>query len=281
MSNQSDWSDAEQLEWSKGYNEGPAEGAARKRDEPIPVKSPDVRLEAPCVWCGYNGPDYWQSGTHAYECPCFKVGGMIAREEMLGVKHPKEPTPAKPEAPKQDRAQAISDEFAYGRPDLAEAIRAYGNECAGEEFRKHEDEVLEYDRDLTAAEAALAAEKERAERLSVAVDMKERTIKALTESVSVRRQTEERIKAEKRAEAAEAEGRAAKALVEDCEREHPPEPEYLEWQAAGKPDVAEVSRLREVLGEIKPFTEKQTGWGYIQIARLCREALGEADREKQ
>jgi chromosome segregation ATPase len=88
------------------------------------------------------------------------------------------------------------------------------------------------------------AEKERAERLSVAVDMKERTIKALTESVSVRRQTEERIKAEKRAE-------AAAAMVAECERDHPPEPEYLAWQAAGKPDAGEVSRLREELDEYK------------------------------
>ena len=42
-----------------------------------------------------------------------------------------------------------------------------------------------------------------------------------------------------------------KALVEDCEREHPPEPEYLAWQQAGKPDVGEVSRLREVLTETR------------------------------
>jgi hypothetical protein len=73
--------------------------------------------------------------------------------------------------------------------------------------------------------------------------MKERTIKALTESVSVRRQTEERIKAEKRAE-------AAAAMVAECERDHPPEPEYLAWQAAGKPDAGEVSRLREVVGKL-------------------------------
>ena len=26
-------------------------------------------LEAPCKCCGYNGPNYWQKGTHHHDCP--------------------------------------------------------------------------------------------------------------------------------------------------------------------------------------------------------------------
>jgi hypothetical protein len=36
-------------------------------------------LEAPCVFCGYNGQGYWQSGTHAAECPWARVGGEVER----------------------------------------------------------------------------------------------------------------------------------------------------------------------------------------------------------
>ena len=37
-------------------------------------------LDAPCKWCGYNGPSYWQSGSHSKECPWHKVGGSSDRD---------------------------------------------------------------------------------------------------------------------------------------------------------------------------------------------------------
>lgn len=38
--------------------------------------------------------------------------------------------------------------------------------------------------------------------------------------------------------------REALAELADCERDHPPEEEYLAWCRAGKPDGAEVERLK-------------------------------------
>jgi hypothetical protein len=43
------------------------------------------KLAAPCRWCGYNGPDYWQAGSHADECPWLKVGGSHERAHILEV----------------------------------------------------------------------------------------------------------------------------------------------------------------------------------------------------
>jgi len=40
-------------------------------------------LDAPCVFCGYNGPGYWQAGTHKPECPWHGVGGYDERAVML------------------------------------------------------------------------------------------------------------------------------------------------------------------------------------------------------
>jgi len=40
-------------------------------------------LEAPCVFCGYNGPRYWQAGTHAEDCPWRVIGGIARREQKL------------------------------------------------------------------------------------------------------------------------------------------------------------------------------------------------------
>lgn len=41
------------------------------------------KLAAPCRWCGFNGPEYWQSGTHTSECPWHKIGGQHERAEVL------------------------------------------------------------------------------------------------------------------------------------------------------------------------------------------------------
>jgi len=46
------------------------------REEPA---MSDVRLEAPCVWCGYSGENYWQAGTHEKVCPVYSIGGQEAR----------------------------------------------------------------------------------------------------------------------------------------------------------------------------------------------------------
>lgn len=36
-------------------------------------------LEARCVFCGYNGPGYWQPFTHPKPCPWHDIGGMDQR----------------------------------------------------------------------------------------------------------------------------------------------------------------------------------------------------------
>ena len=37
-------------------------------------------LEAPCIFCGYNGEGYWQAGRHDKRCPWFVIGGFGERE---------------------------------------------------------------------------------------------------------------------------------------------------------------------------------------------------------
>jgi hypothetical protein len=45
----------------------------------------DAMLDAPCVFCGYNGAGYWQSGTHAKDCRWYSVGGYVDRHKALGA----------------------------------------------------------------------------------------------------------------------------------------------------------------------------------------------------
>lgn len=40
-------------------------------------------LQAPCVFCAYNGEGYYQAGTHDATCPWFRVGGAAEREQNL------------------------------------------------------------------------------------------------------------------------------------------------------------------------------------------------------
>lgn len=40
-------------------------------------------LDAPCVFCGYNGANYWQVKTHGKLCPWYSMGGIAEREGML------------------------------------------------------------------------------------------------------------------------------------------------------------------------------------------------------
>jgi hypothetical protein len=40
-------------------------------------------LAAKCVFCGYNGQNYWQGGTHNENCPWYTVGGAHERMQAL------------------------------------------------------------------------------------------------------------------------------------------------------------------------------------------------------
>lgn len=40
-------------------------------------------LEAPCCFCKYNGPGYFQKHTHEKDCPWHDIGGMDEREKEL------------------------------------------------------------------------------------------------------------------------------------------------------------------------------------------------------
>ena len=40
-------------------------------------------LRAPCVFCGYNGPNYYQEKSHHETCPFHNVGGVEERREVL------------------------------------------------------------------------------------------------------------------------------------------------------------------------------------------------------
>lgn len=40
-------------------------------------------LEAPCCFCGYSGPGYYQKNTHTPNCPWHTIGGLGDREKEL------------------------------------------------------------------------------------------------------------------------------------------------------------------------------------------------------
>ena len=46
-------------------------------------KELSLLLRAPCAWCLYDGPGYFQPGTHAEGCPWRNVGGESARMAAL------------------------------------------------------------------------------------------------------------------------------------------------------------------------------------------------------
>lgn len=55
-------------------------------------------LDAPCVFCGYNGSGYWQSGTHSKDCPFHEVGGDASRaDHIVSLAKPCETCNGKPE----------------------------------------------------------------------------------------------------------------------------------------------------------------------------------------
>lgn len=47
----------------------------------IALEIVDRMLDAPCLWCGYNGKGYWQSGTHDEHCPWLH---LASEDERLG-----------------------------------------------------------------------------------------------------------------------------------------------------------------------------------------------------
>ena len=42
-------------------------------------------LDAPCCFCGYNGPGYYQAHTHSENCPFYEIGGGEERKHALVV----------------------------------------------------------------------------------------------------------------------------------------------------------------------------------------------------
>lgn len=40
-------------------------------------------LNAPCIFCGYNGEGYYQAGTHSANCPWYNIGGDSKRYGKL------------------------------------------------------------------------------------------------------------------------------------------------------------------------------------------------------
>lgn len=40
-------------------------------------------LDAPCIFCGYNGPDYWQIGSHNDDCPFYHTATIELRADMF------------------------------------------------------------------------------------------------------------------------------------------------------------------------------------------------------
>lgn len=39
--------------------------------------------QAPCRFCGYNGPNYFSINTHHKDCPWYNIGGGFEREEFF------------------------------------------------------------------------------------------------------------------------------------------------------------------------------------------------------
>ena len=42
-------------------------------------------LDAPCIFCGYNGQGYYQAHTHDQNCPFYEIGGADERKHAFVV----------------------------------------------------------------------------------------------------------------------------------------------------------------------------------------------------
>ena len=49
----------------------------------ITVTTQDRLISAPCVFCNYDGPEYWQQHTHDRKCPWHRIGGLAERRDAL------------------------------------------------------------------------------------------------------------------------------------------------------------------------------------------------------
>ena len=47
------------------------------------VKLTNFLLNAPCCFCGYNGPGYWLKETHEIHCTWYHIGGKDERIEYI------------------------------------------------------------------------------------------------------------------------------------------------------------------------------------------------------
>lgn len=64
----------------KHFRNGYREALRRAAQDPTAASR---ALVAPCAWCGYDGPGYWQVSTHAPTCPFVAVGGVSLRVLFL------------------------------------------------------------------------------------------------------------------------------------------------------------------------------------------------------
>lgn len=45
-----------------------------------------ILYKGPCIFCGYFGPNYWQTGSHKDNCIFYNIGGGVDREAYLAEK---------------------------------------------------------------------------------------------------------------------------------------------------------------------------------------------------
>jgi hypothetical protein len=98
---------------------------------------PEETLYAPCKWCGYNGPGYWQAGTHSVACPWRTVGGEASRVALLPsiLRMPDTDLPTL-----QQRVERVLDDVAtiqgikhWSPPKLARGLKAMNDDFANDD----------------------------------------------------------------------------------------------------------------------------------------------------
>lgn len=61
-----------------------AQALKTARQEALREKARQAQLlAAPCMWCDYKGPGYYQAFTHEIDCPWHAIGGLNERMEQL------------------------------------------------------------------------------------------------------------------------------------------------------------------------------------------------------
>ena len=59
------------------------QAALREAASKLGIGDSSGLLDAPCLWCGYNGRGYYQVGTHDKSCIWHTVGGRNERLDRL------------------------------------------------------------------------------------------------------------------------------------------------------------------------------------------------------